>query len=46
MYDEKLNSAALTSLKWAPIFMMLFGYWALGNQQIFNNTVLPLDFAN
>jgi len=32
MYDDKLNNAAIKALKWAPIFMMFFGYWALGNQ--------------
>jgi hypothetical protein len=37
MYDEKMNSAAIGILKYSPIFMMFFGFWILGNQQIFEN---------
>jgi hypothetical protein len=37
MYDEKMNSAAIGILKYAPVFMMFFGFWVLGNEQIFNN---------
>lgn len=32
MYDDKLNNAALSILKWAPFFMMGFGYWFMGNR--------------
>eukprot|EP00349_Pseudokeronopsis_sp_Brazil_P009932 CAMPEP_0202979240 /NCGR_PEP_ID=MMETSP1396-20130829/85450_1 /ASSEMBLY_ACC=CAM_ASM_000872 /TAXON_ID= /ORGANISM="Pseudokeronopsis sp., Strain Brazil" /LENGTH=138 /DNA_ID=CAMNT_0049718583 /DNA_START=1427 /DNA_END=1843 /DNA_ORIENTATION=+ len=32
MFDEKLNASALDTLKWAPLFMLFFGYWALGNR--------------
>jgi hypothetical protein len=32
MYDEKLNASALGILKWAPVFMMFFGYWIIGNR--------------
>lgn len=32
MFDEKLNESALGMLKWAPVFMMLFGYWTMGNR--------------
>ena len=39
MYDEKLNLSAIATLKWAPVFMMLFGYWIMGNRQIFHNYV-------
>lgn len=39
MYDEKLNAAALSTLKWAPVFMMAFGFWIMGNQQIFSNYI-------
>ena len=31
MFDDALNKAALRMLKVAPLFMMMFGYWALGN---------------
>lgn len=39
MYDEKLNESAIATLKWAPVFMMIFGYWIMGNRQIFHNYV-------
>lgn len=32
MYDEKLNESAIATLKWAPVFMMIFGYWIMGNR--------------
>ena len=35
MYDEKLNNTALAWAKYAPILMMAFGYWIMGNKQIF-----------
>jgi len=44
MFDEKLNESAIGTLKWAPVFMMLFGYWIMGNRQIFNNTVIANDY--
>jgi len=30
MYDDKLNTKALTTLQWAPIMLCFFGYWFLG----------------
>ena len=27
MYDEKMNQTALGILKWAPFFMVIFGFW-------------------
>lgn len=32
MYDEKLNASSLTVLMYAPVAMMVFGYWILGNR--------------
>lgn len=32
MYDEKLNRSALGVLKYAPVVMMVFGYWVMGNR--------------
>jgi hypothetical protein len=43
MYDEKMNSAAIGILKYAPLFMMFFGFWTLGNRQIFTNTPEPKE---
>jgi len=31
-YDEKLNNAALSMMKWAPFLMLVFGYWLIGNK--------------
>eukprot|EP00347_Sterkiella_histriomuscorum_P007945 403346963 len=39
MFDEKLNKSVLNTMKWAPVFMMLFSYWVMGNKQIFENQV-------
>jgi hypothetical protein len=44
MYDDKLNNAALSIMKWAPFFMMMFGYWLMGNKQIFSNIVNPVQY--
>jgi len=32
MFDEKLNESVIGTLKWAPVFMMIFGYWIMGNR--------------
>jgi len=37
MFDEKLNESAISKLKYAPVFMMFFGYWCLSNVQLFTN---------
>ena len=39
MYDEKLNESAIGTLKWAPVFMMIFGFWIMSNNQLFHNYV-------
>lgn len=39
MYDDALNKSAIGFLKIAPLFMMFFGFWTMGNRQIFNNEV-------
>jgi hypothetical protein len=31
MYDNRLNNASLMLLRWAPLFLLFFGYWCLGN---------------
>jgi hypothetical protein len=41
MFDEKMNEAAISMLKWAPFLMVMFGYWSMGNRQIFENEVYP-----
>ena len=32
MYDEKMNEAAISILRWAPFGMVVFGFWTMGNQ--------------
>jgi hypothetical protein len=44
MFDEKLNMSALGTMKWAPFFMMIFGYWTMGNRQIFDNVVIANEY--
>ena len=46
MLDDKLNNVALSMMRWAPLYFLLFGYWAMGNKQIFENEVLPQPYAN
>jgi hypothetical protein len=31
IYDDKLNRAALETMKFAPLLFLFFGYWCLGN---------------
>ena len=45
MYDEKLNNTALAWAQYAPMLMMAFGYWIMGNRQIFSNVIVPLEFT-
>ena len=44
MYDEKLNLSVIATMKWAPVFMMMFSYWVMGNRQIFENYVEPKQY--
>ena len=39
LYDLLLNKQALDWLLFPPFFMFAFGYWGLGNRQIFFNQV-------
>lgn len=38
-YDAALNEKALSVLSVAPLMGFFFGYWALGNAQIFQNVI-------
>lgn len=29
-------------MKYAPLLLLFFGYWCMGNMQIFNNQLVPL----
>jgi len=37
MYDEKLNNRVLSTLTYAPILFLSFGYWMMSNKQLFSN---------
>ena len=39
LYDNKLNNAAWQYIKYAPLGMLLMGYWYLGNRQMFFNEI-------
>lgn len=43
VYDDKLNKTALELMGLAPILMLFFGYWCMGNMQIFNSKIVPLE---
>ena len=43
---NKTNIKALRYLGYAPFLMIIFGYWQLGNRQIFYNERIPLSFAS
>jgi hypothetical protein len=42
IYDDKLNKYALVMLKYAPVLLLFFGYWTIGNMQVFNADIVPL----
>ena len=46
MYDAKLNDSVLQILRWAPLLMFVFGYWAMGNEQIFFNNAATRTSMN
>lgn len=46
MYDGKLDSRALTILRYPPLLMFAFGYWAISNSQMFLNVPPELFFFN
>ena len=37
IFGIKMNEGALSILRLAPLFMLTFGYWQMGNRQIFFN---------
>jgi hypothetical protein len=39
LFDNAMNARALSLIQYAPVMMALFGYWHMGNHQIFFNEV-------
>lgn len=46
MYGNKMSDGALYILTKAPLFLLSFGYWQLGNRQIFFNESQPITLAS
>lgn len=46
MLDNSLNQQALNTLQQAPLLMLFFAYWYLGNRQMFFNETKPIMTAN
>lgn len=44
-YDNKLNDEFLGKIKWAPCFMLSFGYWMITNPQLQQSytSIIPLS---
>ena len=42
MYGRELNDSVIFMFKQVPIVMLVFGYWIMGNRQIFLNKLAPL----
>jgi len=42
IYDDKLQRMSLGFMKYAPVLMFFFGWWTIGNMQIFDNEVKSL----
>lgn len=45
-FSEKLTMSTLEIMLLGPALYMSFSYWYLSNQQIFNNVVIPLQYAD
>lgn len=46
LFDNKINHQALIILEYAPLCMVLMGYWQLGNRQTFFGEVESRDNGN
>lgn len=45
-FDNKFNDRALKILFYAPIMMLLNGYWLLSNRQMFHNEQAKISYQN
>lgn len=43
LFDERLNKMTVNLMRIAPLVMMAFGYWYLGNRQMFFNQKVVID---
>ena len=46
MIGNELNHIGQSTLMWAPMFMLSFGYWQLGNRQMFFNQIPQINHKN
>lgn len=44
-FDENLTREAIMLMKYAPLFMLGFGYWALGNRSYFFNEPAEINLS-
>jgi hypothetical protein len=44
--DNQLNDRALSILMYAPVIMLFFGYWMMGNRQMFYNEHIEVEYGN
>ena len=45
LFNNDMNRASIQILYYAPLFMLINGYWLLGNRQMFFNEVSPVEHA-
>jgi hypothetical protein len=45
-FDDSMDLRAIQILKFAPLLMFSFGYWALSSPQLFNNNPPEYFFSN
>ena len=43
MYDVTINKVTIKRISWSPILYAISAIWFYSNQQIFRNTVIPLE---
>lgn len=44
MFGNRLNDGALSVIQNSTIMMLLFGYWQLGNRQMFFNQISSINY--
>lgn len=46
VYDDALIAMTLGMMKWAPLFGLFFGYWFMGQPQVFHNAAPTRNYSN
>ncbi len=45
-FDEKMTMLCIELSNWVPYIMLPFGFWMLGNRQIFENVIHEINFKS